>query len=260
MKYYVIADPHGFASKTRAALAEAGFFDDPGEKRLIVLGDLMDRGPEAEDMQTLACGLLDEDLLVYVRGNHEDLMVEMLDRYYAHRLDLVLGRSHHLSNGTFDTALQLTHTEAPDAFMQPIAFLRAVRETPFLTRLIPASVDYFETKHYVFVHGWVPCEPGEEEPLGDWRNAHRFDWESARWLNGMAMAQNSRLTVPGKTVFCGHFHTSWGHSLIEKNGPEFGDGAVFTPYYGKGVTALDGCTAYSGIVNCLVVEDDPLPD
>lgn len=32
--------------------------------------------------------------------------------------------------------------------------------------------------------------------------------------------------------------------------------ADFSSYYGKGVIALDACTAYSGQVNCIILEDE----
>ena len=51
MKYYVTADTHGFYSVLRKALEKAGYFDDRGERKLIILGDLFDRGTEAKEMQ-----------------------------------------------------------------------------------------------------------------------------------------------------------------------------------------------------------------
>ena len=57
----------------------------------------------------------------------------------------------------------------------------------------------------------------------------------------------------------GHFHTSWPRHNYEGK-PEFGEGADFNIYYGNGYIALDAMTAYSGKVNCLVIEDDFLED
>ena len=60
---------------------------------------------------------------------------------------------------------------------------------------------------------------------------------------------------PNKTIVCGHFHTSWGHHRKDKS-PEWGKGANFEPYYSDGIIAIDGCTAYTGKVNILVLEDE----
>ena len=44
-------------------------------------------------------------------------------------------------------------------------------------------------------------------------------------------------------------------SKYEHKGIEFGEDADFSPYYGPGIIAIDACTAFSGKVNCLVIED-----
>lgn len=68
---------------------------------------------------------------------------------------------------------------------------------------------------------------------------------------------------PGKTIVCGHWHCSYGYAIddMAKNGPfdcidEFGPTAIWEPYYGNGVIAIDRCTAYTGQVNVLVLEDE----
>ena len=66
---------------------------------------------------------------------------------------------------------------------------------------------------------------------------------------------NIGLNIREKTIVCGHWHTSYGHSKYEHKGTEFGEDADFSPYYGPGIIAIDACTAFSGKVNCLVIED-----
>ena len=51
MKYYVVADVHGFCSILKEALQEKGFFDDEEPHKLVVCGDLFDRGGEAAALQ-----------------------------------------------------------------------------------------------------------------------------------------------------------------------------------------------------------------
>ena len=86
-----------------------------------------------------------------------------------------------------------------------------------------------------------------------WRQAEREAWRRARWSNGMLMHRNG-CVVRGKTVVVGHYHTSFGHALLDKRGSEWGMDAVFTPYRAQGIIAIDACTAYTGKVNCLVFE------
>lgn len=120
---------------------------------------------------------------------------------------------------------------------------------------LEAMLDYFETEHYVFTHGWIPSIPNRDKSysyISSWREADREQWNQARWFNGMDAAQTAD---ENKTIVCGHWHTSYGHSKYEHKGTEFGEDADFSPYYGPGIIAIDACTAFSGKVNCLVMED-----
>lgn len=83
-------------------------------------------------------------------------------------------------------------------------------------------------------------------------------WQTARWINGMKAVQTC--PIPGKTVVCGHWHASYGHSKYEGKGSEFGEDADFTPYMGKGIIAVDASTANSGMVNCIIIEDEEAED
>ena len=112
-----------------------------------------------------------------------------------------------------------------------------------------------EKQHYVFTHGWIPSIPNRDKSysyISSWREADREQWNQARWFNGMDAAQTAD---ENKTIVCGHWHTSYGHSKYEHKGTEFGEDADFSPYYGPGIIAIDACTAFSGKVNCLVIED-----
>ena len=75
----------------------------------------------------------------------------------------------------------------------------------------------------------------------------------------MKAARSGHLDPAGKTIIAGHYHTSWGHH-IQSGTPEWGEGSDFRIYRDKGIIAIDGCTAYTGKVNVLVIEDDPLEE
>lgn len=87
----------------------------------------------------------------------------------------------------------------------------------------------------------------------DWREADVGAWKLARWINGMDAAQYWK---EEKTVVCGHWHTSYGHAKYMHKGTEFGSDADFSPYYAPGIIAIDACTAHSGKMNVLVIEDE----
>ena len=51
MRYYVTTDIHGFYTPFHEALEAAGYFSDTKPHKLLILGDLFDRGTEARLLQ-----------------------------------------------------------------------------------------------------------------------------------------------------------------------------------------------------------------
>lgn len=260
MKYYVTADIHGFYTELKAALTEKGFFTDTAPHKLVICGDLFDRGAEALELQNFVLGLMEKDEVILIRGNHEDLLLQLLhdwDRqsYY---------NRHHIMNGTVDTVCQLTESSKYGLLTEADAIGEAFLHSPCIQKIIPSMVDFFETEHYVFVHGWIPCTQirlsdyrKQYGSVDEWRNASDNSWNRARWINGMEAAHEG-ISVPDKTTVCGHWHCSFGHSNYEGKGGEFDNDPDFTPYYADGIIALDACTTVSGFVNCIVIEDTEL--
>lgn len=264
VKLYVVSDVHGYYYELIAALTKQGWFDDPGPKKLVVCGDLMDRGGNALKMQEFMMELLAKDQLIFIRGNHEDLMLLMLDDILDDLESFADYRSYHIRNRTLDTAAQLTMFSFPEFIARSRDFVFKTRQTDFVKTLIPASVNYFETKNYIFVHGWIPCN--RERIYGmnqyyyrpDWRQADEEAWNEARWINGMEAGYLYNVIEDGKTIVCGHWHTSYGHSHLHKQCSEFGPDAMFEPFSDKGILAIDACTAHTGKINCVVIEDELL--
>jgi len=262
MRYYVVADVHGFYTEMISALKEKGYFEDKSPHKLIICGDLFDRGREAKEMQRFILELLEKDEVILIKGNHEDLALDLLADPKKYLWDLYTAlTSHHYSNKTMDTFFQLTDYELDRAIKNVKDFAAKCKETPFVNTIIPAMRNFFETKNYIFVHGWIPCDA---RGIGarantfyyktDWRNAEDIDWYYSRWHNGM-MAWSQGAKEPNKTVVCGHCHASYGHSKIEGKGSVRGEDAIFTPFIADGIIALDACTARSGFVNCVAIED-----
>jgi len=257
MKYYVVADIHSYYEPLKNALIEKGFFDDKEPHKLIVCGDLFDRGIEACAVQAFIADLLEKNQAVLIRGNHEDLTLDLLHSWDSHSYFF----SHHISNGTVSTVLQLTGENETRLKLCPEQILKKMQDTVFMKNIIPAMVDYYETEHYIFVHGWIPCRlfkvnnnAFRYEAIENWRESSFDEWNISRWTNGMDAAYNGILDCK-KTIVCGHWHCSFGHSRFEGKGSELGKDADFSPYYAKGIIAIDACTAISRKINCLVIDD-----
>lgn len=257
MRYYVVADVHGYFDEFSAALREKGFFEDTSSRKLIICGDLFDRGSKALDVQNFVLDLMSKDEVILIRGNHEDLALDLLNGWHRESYR----QFHHHINGTIDTVCQLTQLSPTALYQEPETFGRAFLQTPFIQTIIPAMLDYYETKHYIFTHGWIPCTPiklnenlTEYALIEEWRSADKYMWDKVRWINGMEAAHGG-IRMPGKTIVCGHWHCSFGHSHYENDGGEFDNNPNFTPYYGDGIIALDACTPISKQINCIIIED-----
>lgn len=256
MRYYVTADVHGYFSELKSALAENGFFEDTEPHKLIICGDIYDRGAETLELQNFILDLMSKNEVILIRGNHEDLALELLNNWNKGSFM----QRHHYSNGTLDTVCQLTETTVGQLVNDSDETYRKFSKNPFIQAIIPVMVNFYETENYIFTHGWIPCTVfGNSNsrsylPIEDWRNADYQAWNSARWINGMEAAHKG-IVESGKTIVCGHWHCSFGHARYEGDGGEFDNNPNFAPYYAEGIIALDACTPVSNRVNCIVIED-----
>lgn len=252
MKLFCVSDIHSFFTPLKLALDKHGFVPNNPEHLLVVCGDCFDRGPESKEVLEFLNELTN---VVLVKGNHEALMENVW--YCGHC------QSHDISNGTLRTIEDLCYTKSNEELHDAIKLSEELL-TPFFAKM----VNYFETKNYVFVHGWIPMKYDNTKKFAEYgeptlfdENWREGDWDSARWYNGIKKAWKG-IIVPGKTVVCGHWHCSYGHMLKSiKTGSwlsEFEEDAVWDPYIADGIIAIDRCTAHTGEVNVVVLEDDLL--
>ena len=255
MKLFVMSDVHSYFEEMAEALHKNGFEMDNEDHHVIICGDLFDRGPDAVKIFEFVKWLNEQGRLTYVCGNHEDLLFDCAN-------EIIRGRGvsrHHISNGTFDTICQFTGMNKYDLCFGPLDRAEYEKKmTPILDFINLNTVDFAEAGEYIFVHGWLPCDPISGNVPDNW-DTPEADWESARWINGM-QAWHRGAKLPDKTVVCGHFHSSWGHSHLHLDRKEFPQKnredweKSFEPFIDEGIIAIDACTAYTGFVNCLVLE------
>lgn len=248
MKYYVVSDVHSYFDEMEEALTEKGYFSDAEPHKLIICGDLFDRGPDAKKMQMFVLEKLRSDECILIKGNHEDLLESLLcDMEFGNHANGI--SSHHFHNGTVDTVAQLTDMTIDEVCLYPYKAVARMKATPLMKEIIPSMLDYFETDHYVFVHGWIPVFNSKRARIKQWRKATALDWIYARWSNGMDMARDGWL-VHDKTVVCGHFYCGYG-----RTGKQVFVHSAYEPYYAEGIIAIDSSVANTQIINCLVIED-----
>ena len=75
-RYDIIGDIHGYAGKLKALLNVLGYDERDGcyrhpERRVIFLGDFIDRGPEIRETLRIARAMVERGYALAVMGNHE---------------------------------------------------------------------------------------------------------------------------------------------------------------------------------------------
>ena len=71
----VVGDVHGCSAELRALMAELGYDADglhPGGRRLVFVGDLVDRGPDSVGVPRLVLPIIEAGRALFVPGNHDD--------------------------------------------------------------------------------------------------------------------------------------------------------------------------------------------
>jgi UDP-2,3-diacylglucosamine pyrophosphatase LpxH len=253
-KFFVTSDVHSFFNELMVALNEKGFDKNNKDHILCICGDLFDRGNQTVELFEFVKELQKQDRLIYIRGNHEDLIFDCMNEIKQGRLP----SSHHFHNQTVKTICQFCGEN--EWIVHDLSWRDKICETmqPILDFINKNCVDCAEIGDFVLVHGWIPCHQG----LDDFRNANREDWKRARWDNGMEMWRNPKNRVEGETVICGHYHCSYGWSHIDQKYKEFPCKShkhfqySFQPWIKEGIIAIDSCCAYSGKLNCIVLEEE----
>lgn len=233
-KLFVVSDIHGHYTILKEALDRAGFDKHDPDHLLICCGDYFDRGNENMEVLRFFEGLRHKVLL---RGNHEDLLLKLLQT----------GKllPHHYINGTMSTLRNIFGKYAIDPVDDTIDFSGKTRITDRLCDFIEETLDYYETERYVFVHGWFPEQGQTPEER---RTAGSEAWAQARWVRWNKRYIGQR-PLADKTLVCGHVPTFFAGALDpdrEKNCADI--------FYGNGLIAIDAGTADTGQINVLVLE------
>lgn len=277
-KLFIVSDVHSYFNEMIQALSNAGFDRNNPNHIFVSLGDLLDRGKQSIECLEFVNSLPD-DRKILIKGNHEDCALDAIKRGYF--------RSHDWHNMTTNTFYDLVHGNAElqlDKDGLPIndsVVIDQVNHDPSWNKYINSCRDYYENNEYIFVHGWIPYTYNDSSTASIWRDENKIydpewksgDWKDARWLNGFQLWREG-IKHPEKTIICGHYHTSYAHTRFHKVGIEYPIEYLDTfwmtdeeveaimnetmhtePFYDDGIIGIDACTAISGKVNCIVLQE-----
>ncbi|RIK83435.1 MAG: serine/threonine protein phosphatase [Planctomycetota bacterium] len=148
---------------------------------LVVLGDVIDRGPDSRDVIRQLLALRGRCQLFCIQGNHEQMLLDALEGRMAVQEWLIHGGAETLDSygkGAGMLALEAEHVD----------FLRTWG-------------DVYETDTHFFVHGnYLATRPFGRQPWRDLR------WQSLKW-------HTPEPHISGKTAVLGHTSNKQGKIL-----------------------------------------------
>lgn len=281
-KYFFVSDIHSFYTPLIKALNKKGFDVNNQDHILVVLGDVFDRGYETLEVYNFLKSI-PKDRLILIRGNHESLYIDLLDKDYPESYDF--------NNGTVRTFCQIAGID--EKFLSSnYWFIKAYLEGEEYQGIVPSAyeywkkiksrvekseitkwlksnswVNYLETPKYICVHSWIPAAtrflhgykdfpPEEIGYREDWRNATQCEWLDATWGCPWKKAK-LKWNKTGKTIICGHWHTSDFFNNLTKQHKHPDDCPIFKSKRYK-LIGLDARTAASNKINVLVLNEDEL--
>lgn len=232
-KLFVVSDIHGHCTLLQEALAGAGYDRNCEDHWLLGCGDYFDRGTENAEVLRF---LERVPRKILIRGNHEDQLLKLF------RTGKVL--PHHYLNGTFRTIESFFGKYSIDPVDDTLDLSGKTRITDRLCEFMEATVDYYETEHYLFVHGWFP------DPPLTLRSANKEEWIEARRTKWNHRYTGQR-PLEEKTVVCGHVPSFNAHAFDSER--DRSDNSIF---YGNGLVVLDGGVADTKHINVLIIEGE----
>lgn len=225
----------------------------PETDKLVFLGDYIDRGKCSKEVVATVKRLVEEDGAIAIRGNHDQILLSMLDDEWSWDNWVING-----GIATLESYLGRTVTAEDDVANH----LQAMREQycDHLDFLASLSL-YWEDERHIFIHAGIDPE------LADWRQTPA---KTMLWIRDKFY--RAQLDT-GKTIVFGHTPTAKLHGMHgseEKNGSQgvlkLGgsddirkDEETFTPWFERDNSGaftkigIDGGAAYGRQLNCLII-------
>ncbi|GGA27449.1 metallophosphoesterase family protein [Psychrobacillus lasiicapitis] len=218
----VISDIHGELEKFEQLLRQVEY--NPENDQLILLGDYIDRGPNAKGVIAKVISLQKAGAQV-LKGNHEDMMVKALTS------DVEKSWNHWVKLGGGDKTLFSYGFSENDFTVNAENFRKPILQSAVLQQhleFVQGLKNYIETPDYIFVHAGVHPTSSLSET-----NPHILLWIRDEFHKSYAGE---------KTVIFGHTETSLLHEEKENYNVYFGDNRII---------GIDGGAVYGGQLNCL---------
>lgn len=172
MRIIAVADIHGDDEKFRKALKSVSL---KKTDILVLIGDLIDRGKKSKDVLDTVLLLKENDFknLIYIRGNHEQMLIDSIEDEDKEYIWIKNGGDKTLKSFRANYASQI-----PKIYID----------------LLKTSIPYYEYGDYIFVHAGLNFDL--KEPLED--------PYSLMWIRDMSMEKYRKSEFSTKKIIHGH--------------------------------------------------------
>lgn len=235
--YYVLSDIHGCNAELTTALN----YWNPAKETLIVMGDLIDRGPDSLGViRTLMQAEKDHpERVIVLAGNHDQMFLDWVLHTAPADLDFYYSPSLHDATIKSFVESDTANEHNPDGVdftkMDPEIF------GSFITRHFSEELawlrrrDLFhETDHAIFVHAGINLD------LPEW-------WHDTRSLTHIRSPFIYSNKIAEKRVFFGHTTTVNMHGCKKHNG-------IWKSEHGDKI-GIDGGVSFGGQLNAVRVTE-----
>ncbi|MGY3749638.1 metallophosphoesterase [Vagococcus acidifermentans] len=219
---FVISDVHGNLSLFNELLKDY----DQKMHQLVLIGDLLDRGPQSKACLLLGKQLVEETGAVYLMGNHERMFLDFLAKP-----ELMYPNYHF--NGGDSTLNSLLHPGAAAEYSPTEMALMIRSAYKELIAFLSSLPLYYEWHDYVCVHAGVNLE------LNDWRHSSARDFV---WIREPFHSGENRT---GKVIIFGHTITPSLH----------GDNVTTDLWLQDNKIGIDGGAVYGGSMHGVIFDD-----
>lgn len=170
MSLYAIGDIHGCVKSLEALIDK---IQPSADDHLVFIGDYVDRGPDSKGVIDLLQNLAEVRRCTFLRGNHEAMMLNFLDR----------------------SELELWHINGGDATLASYSVDGRVEIPEDHVEFIRDTVSYHEEPDFFFVHA------GLKPDLTIMENLQRYSSDVFLWERSHLAVQEYAWEKP---IVCGH--------------------------------------------------------
>ena len=240
MKYFCVSDIHSHYNELLLALKKAKFDESNENHKLIVIGDLFDRGDQTVEVLEYLYDLYRKDKAIIIMGNHDVFLLDFLFFRFERTLfnfnrnghqktiEQLLGREIDIESDFIDEAQEIE------------------LKFPYIRNFLSSFRSFYELDEYLFVHGGVDAtkENFREDDL------RTFVW--TRMIDAPRL--KDRIMVVGHTpaYYIRSLREDIDYHIVEEDPKTYQD--YYNCYDEGDLIHIDGGVYSGGRINVFIIE------